>query len=468
MPSKASTATALRLNADQTSKVETSHQLAFTLFEQLANEGAGVDSVPDKVGFHRNNVFIEIQDLSSSARRALDVLYFIAAEDQEIRKEYVADLSYFKWLMAYNSNNRAHLRQIFREAQRGAVQLDQVDENTAPNERFVSIPLLGTFGFNKGQVQFELNEPLQRAIKNPANSHFLSLRYVFKNLYAKILYDKLLPHLKIGVTPWVSIETLRKWFSLEPDSYTEFKRLSERTIRPSVKQINEVTGLVVTFTTRNVPGSKKVADICFQIRSPNGQQEAKGPLYVLKEQYYLLRDEFGLSGAQLAELSAERSVYTEERIQRAIEYTRYKLKKGLVKVPSAYLMKAIKDDYTLGTAQIDADSRTPDDADSATPAITTADQLKEHAKKAGERVKAESHEGYEAYKEMPIEDQERLLDAFLSSPAAKVTAMFLKVDMDSLKDLASDHESVQESLGAFVVHQARQQTKKHARQAKRS
>lgn len=450
---------------DPATSVESSQQLALSLFEQLATVGAGVDQVPTPVGFQRNNVFVEIEDLSVTARRALDVMYFIAAEDPEIRESYQVDLNYFKWLMAYGSNNRAHLRKVLREGQKGAIQLDQLDENTAPNDRFVSVPLLGLFGFNNGKVTYELNIPLQKAIKNPESSHFLSLRYVFKNLYAKILYDKLLPHLHVGVTPWVSIETLRQWFCLEPDSYTEFKRLSERTIKPSVKQINEVTGLNVSFTTRNVPGSKRVSDISFQIRSQRNPQELKAPMLVLKELYHILRDEFGLSAAQLMEIINNREEYNDDRLYRAIEYTRFHISQGKVKLPPAYLMKAIRSDFTLGKAMVTVANQKAEVIEARMDGETKLAAIVEQNKNVEEtRRKSEASIGFETFLDMSAQDQHEVLSAFTASGAAKVIAMRLRIEPEDLKEMYQDNVEIQEHLGSFIAQQARKQSRRKARQ----
>lgn len=447
---------------------ETSQQLALTLFAELSGVGAEVSNVADKVGFKRNNVFVEIQDLSVTARRAVDVMYFIAAEDPEIRNGYEVDLNYFKWLMAYGSNNRAHLRKVLREAQAGAIQLDKIDDETAPDEHFVSVPLLGIFGFHNGKVRFSLHEPIQRAIKNPESYHFLSLRYVFKNLYAKILYDKLLPHLAVGVTPWISIETLRKWFCLDPDSYTEFKRLKERTIKPSVQQINDVTGWNLTFVTRNVPGSKKVSEISFHIRQRPSARELKAPMILLDEFYHVLRDEFGLSGAQLDEITTHRNKgeYTDDRLSRAIEYTRFQIKQGKVKLPAAYLMKAIKSEYTLGQAMIDiANQKAALEDGRAEAADKQSAEVERNRKNEDSRRKNAATHGYQAFMQMAPAEQETLLEAFVASSAAKVMAMHLKIDQDDIRDLYLTNEEIQGHLGVFVAQKARQQARLKAGQA---
>ncbi|MFY2597370.1 replication initiation protein [Achromobacter xylosoxidans] len=435
---------------------ETSQQLALALFAELAPAGAGVEDAPPSVGFQRNNIFIDIADLSLSARRAIDVAYFIAAEDPEVRSMYETDLHFFKWLMAYGSNNRKHLKHVLREGQKAAIQVEDIEGEDAGRDRWVSVPLLGPVGIANGKVVFEIPRQLQPHIKNPSSSHFLSLRYVFKNLYAKILYDKLLPHLHVEVTPWVSIEELRKWFCLEPDSYTEFKRLCSRIIKPSVQQISQVTDLEVSFSTKNIPGSKKVGHICFRIHALKTLEASKAPMQVLKEMYVVLRDEFGLNGTQLMEIINNREEWTDERIQRAIEYTRFYIAQGKVKLPAGYLMKAIKGDYTLGEAMktIATQQTTAAEVKSSKEAQTRA--TTEHIRLAEEdRRKREANIGYQAFASLSPQEQEDILTAFCSSNAAAVLARRMMVEKADLKDMYQDNHEVRELLGAFVALQAK-------------
>lgn len=450
---------------DLPSGVESSQQLALSLFAELAPADLNIDQAPDSIGFQRNNIFVDIADLSLSARRAIDVAYFIAAESPEIQVTYTADLNYFKWLMAYGSNNRKHLRQVLREGQKAAIEVEDMDSEKGENDQWVSVPLLGPVGLARGKIVYEIPRQLQPHIKNPESSHFLSLRYVFKNLYAKILYDKLLPHLEVGVTPWVSIEELRQWFCLDAGSYTEFKRLSERTLKPSVVQIEKVTGLAVSFTTRNIPGSKKVADVSFRIQAPRTIDAVKSPMVVQKEIYNLLRDEFGLNGTQIMEIINNREEWTDERIQRAIEYTRFHIGQGKVKLPAGYLMKAIRGDYTLGEAMKTIANQQAAAAQGRQLAAAKAQASIDETRATEEEKRRKTAEaGYKTFEQMTPESQESLLNNFVDSSSSKVLARRMKIDPVELKDVYQSNPEVRELLGTFVSIQAKKQQSSKASQ----
>jgi hypothetical protein len=113
-------------------------------------------------------------------------------------------------LLGTTSDNRAHIKRLIREAQMAAIELNGTEiqsDNTYP---WGSIPLMGTARISNGRFIFDLAEELQLVIRDPA-THFLALRYVFKSVYTKILYDRLQPYMQEGATPWFGLETLRIW-----------------------------------------------------------------------------------------------------------------------------------------------------------------------------------------------------------------------------------------------------------------
>lgn len=107
-----------------------STQLALTLFEELAPQDKKIAESPIEIGYQRNNIFLDIADLKLAARRALDVLYFLVAEDQftddqnnNISNMYTVDLGFYRWLNATSSKNIDHIAETLREAQKGLFKL---------------------------------------------------------------------------------------------------------------------------------------------------------------------------------------------------------------------------------------------------------------------------------------------------------------------------------------------------------
>jgi hypothetical protein len=438
-------------------------QLALSLFSELGPHGAGADHLPVQVGFHRNNLFINIVDMSLSARRAIDVLYFITAQDPEYKNGYRIDLNIFKWLMGYTSNNRKHLQSILREAQKAAVQIESSGPDTNTDEPWASIPMLGPVAIANGKIFFEIHHRLQAEIKSPAASHFLSLRYVFKSIHAKILFDRLQLFIAEGTTGWITLEELRGWWGFKTDEYAEFKKIRQRVIEKAVSQINEVTGLHVTYDTKNVPGSKRVGSIRFQIEKTAQFDAPQASMIALKAQYEVLRNEFGLNGAQLDEIISHRDEWDDDRLQKAIEYTRYQLALGKVKRSVAgYFMKAVREAYALGSAQLllDANAAASEQAATAGP-LEQAVAAKEQAIKAEvNEMESLGHSGYEAYLAMEPAGRAEVLNEFIRSLPAKTLAVQLRIEPAGLAALLADNVEVQTQLGAFVAMRTARTTRR--------
>jgi plasmid replication initiation protein len=330
-------------------------QLALAFFEDFAQFEKSVVEAPSEIGFKRNNILIDINELSLAARKAFDVIAFMIFHDpSNYQKTIETDLAFFHWLMAYNSNNRTHFKGLLREVQKGAVLINEIDPHNELNDRWVSVPLLGTAGIANGKLYLEVPDKLQKAIKNPVNSHYLSLRIVFKSVHSKVLYDHVLPYLDDGLTPWFSTNVLRTWLGCTGKTYDEFKYLNSA-LKKAIKEISEhkLANLSINIVTQNVPGSKKVGEVRFQLKVTKSKEETQSPMMLLKELYDILSLEIGLSRSQFSEITSNRDVWTDVYIRQAIDYTRFNIEKGRVRVSvSGFFMKALHDGYNVGTADL--------------------------------------------------------------------------------------------------------------------
>lgn len=263
--------------------MDNSRQLALVLYETLAPDGLTITKAPDSLGFRRSNEFVRIVDLSLSGRRLIDVSYFLVASEPQIKTQYRVDFGLFKWLLGTSSENRTHLKKIIREAQRAAIELDGSggkDDNTAP---WGAIPLMGEAFIAGGEFIFELSERLQKAIKNPEATHFLSLKYDFRSLYTKILYDRIQPFMDEGMTPWFMLDELRVWMECDKkQTYNLFKHFKNKVLEVAVSEVNDVTGLNITMLTQTAVGSKKVTGVRFKWTPGQQTDEQKTAFVVLK------------------------------------------------------------------------------------------------------------------------------------------------------------------------------------------
>ncbi|EIM96695.1 replication initiation protein RepB [Paraburkholderia hospita] len=434
-----------------------SYQLALGLFEDFSARGESVAAAPLDLGFRRSNAFIKIEDLSLTARRLVDVTYFLVADDPEIRKEYRVDYGLFKWLMCTTSENRRHLRTLIREAQRSAIVIDADEPN---KERWGSVPLMHDAFIEGGEFIFELSERIQRAIKNPKATHFLSLRYVFKSIHSKILFDRLQPYLADGVTPWFEVATMRAMMECETKTYDLFKHFRSKVLDVAMTEILEVTGIRIEMVTQNVPGSKRIGQLRFRIQGTLPAEGQKTALIVLKSLYETLRTEFALNKTEFNEIIANRSTYTDDRINQAIEYTRHMAAKGKVKVRAGgYFMKALREDYLLGS--LDKDIHQQALALESTPQASqqSADTREAQLSAAdAEKKQKEVALGWQHYNTLSDEEQSDLVAEFTCSPSARLIANVIKVEPQSLLSHLTDPK-VHSTFGSFVASKALKKAK---------
>ena len=446
-------------------------QLALALYQDYSLRDEGVEKAPPELGFKRSNAFIQIVDLNLAGRRLIDVAYFIASEDAELHNEYRVDLGLFRWLLGTTSRNKQHLEKLIRDAQRAAIELNEIDSEDPSKDRYGRVPLLGPAFIGDGYFTFDLSQGLQRVIKNPKTFHFLSLKYVFKSVHSKVLYDRLQPYIDAGATPWFEIRELRAWTKCETKTYDLFKHFRNKVLEVAVAEIREVTGLNVDILTQSLPGTKKVGQIRFRITQPPGpKNEQKLEFIVLRSMYETLRQEFALNQNEFNEIITNRETFTDDRIQQAIDYTRHNAKLGKVKIRAGgYFMKALREGYLLGNLDRQIHQRIGDEtnAKDAVEREAAARAAQAHAESL-ERDRMLANLGWEAYVQLPPEQQADMLTQFCQSVEARPLARSIEADTEvnpaDLGDYLEDPR-VRSTFGAFVAARVRSKASKAARQA---
>lgn len=441
--------------------MDDSRQLALVLYDTLAPQGQSVTQAPNALGFRRSNAFVRIVDLSLSGRRLVDVAYFLVASDPAIKSEYRVDFGLFKWLLGTTSENRSHLKKIIRESQRAAIELTGPDVQEDSSIPWGAVPLMGPAYIAGGEFIFELPERLQKAIKNPEATHFLSLKYDFKSLYSKILYDRLQPYMEDGITPWFEVDALRVWLECDKkQTYNLFKHFRNKVLEVAVTEISDVTGLDISMLMQNVPGSKKVGSVRFKWKGGQHSDEQKTALVILRNTYETLRNEFALNQSEFDEIIKNRLTYTDERIQQAIEYTRHQASAGKVRLRAGgYFMKALREGYLIGS--LDQQISLQQAAKTEFSAMT--EQIKVRREKSAEKEftakqKKESALGWEAYRAFDPSIQERLVFEFCKLPTSKLIAKRIDVAIGDLPNHL-ENEAVSISFGSFVAMQVHKASK---------
>jgi hypothetical protein len=449
---------------DGKSKV-TSRQMALALFEDMFDLGVPISEASREIGYQRNNFFTQIVNMGLPARRFLDAAYFIVAQEQQARDQYDVELNYFKWLMRYDSRNLKHLRTIAEEAQDAKIQVTDtpLERDPTENDLWVSVQLMGMVGFHRGRIRFDVHPRLVPHIRDPKKSHWLSLRIstAFTRSLARAIYDQVLPNVPEGRTDWIRLEDMRNWPGKMGANAAIFKYFKRDWLEPAVREINEVSDIELSYETRTESTtSKKIDRIRFLLKRKDTADAALASLADASHLYKILKEEFNLSTKQFSEISENRDVWTDTHIQQAVEYTRFKLNRGLVKKsPAGYLMRALRDNWRMSEAErkmVEVQEKLTTDeaqvkATLSETQISVARSVASRDEEVRARMNEESLTGREHFNASDAKARKELVRLWVASREGKLMLRRMKLDAATVTEdeILANSELVW-YLGQFV------------------
>jgi Initiator Replication protein len=441
----------------------TSQQMSLELFEEMS--GQPIHESTREIGYQRNNVFVAINGLGLSSRRFIDAAYFVAAQGSAPRETYDVDLNYFKWLMRYESRNLRHLQSVVKEAQRVLIEVTDTPPNRAPSaeDQWVSEQLMGSVKIGNGRIQFRIPTLMLRHITGPDKHHWLNLCITasFSQTFARAIYDFVQPYVLASVTDWIELAEMRRWPGKLGTTATEFKHFRPKYLDPAIAQINELSDLEVSYETRaDLPGSKKINKLRFRIKRKDSVAALLTRQPASHDILLTLKNEFGLTNQQFDLIAEHRMTWTDERIQQAIEYTRFNLIQGKVtKSPAGYLMKALGHNWQVSEAErtmvaVQAKLAIAASADESAKAEATK-AVKQSIATRDEEVKARMNEevrrGREHFRTADEKTRKDLVRLYLASQAGKLMLRRLKLDAGALsEENILGHSDLAWYFGQFV------------------
>ncbi len=136
------------------------------------------------------------------------------------------------------------------------------------------LELIGRVSVCNGRIRFRVPLELQRLIKDPENSYWTSLLVTskFKLIYARAIYNHVLPEVPHERTDWIwiSLDLIRSLPGKSWANFAEFKYFKRDYLEPAVKHINEFR--ISRSPTRRAQARRVRAR---RIRSPSGSNARK-------------------------------------------------------------------------------------------------------------------------------------------------------------------------------------------------
>ena len=377
---------------------------------------------------------IQIQSkITHLQRRAWNVLLANAYNElpnKEIHRVSIADLAKS---LGFNSRDYDHIKETLEALVDCTVEWNLLGKDK--KERWGVASLLASAEIEKGICTYGFAPHLRLKLYNPRIYTKLNLRLQnrFTSRYALILWEVCFDYFDIarnqGETTFIPMETFRELMGLEKDEYPVFKVLNRDVIKPSIKEINELTNFSVEVETKRT--GRKISDLKFKISRlkelPIVEPTQETFLFDIddlppialklvqagvsrKEALRIVNQEWGaVDAAVLPEDRADFSVYVEEKIGLARYATN-------VKNVGGFIVKAIQENYQ----------------DPATQKRLEAEKAEE------EQVVLASLRGEMLEKQNALIRQAVLANPeLLEQAAAKITSGFVRerlMEYDSVKD----------------------------------
>jgi hypothetical protein len=278
-----------------------------------------------------------------------------------------------------------------------------------------------SFGEIRGGVcSWRYDEELARRLHDPETYAMINLRVQrkFSAGHALNLYENCLRYKDVNSTGWWSVDFFRQLVGAKDAYYDDFRRLSDRVIKPSIKQINDVSDIEIRPETRRE--NRRIVEIRFDVREKSSAEQTKLqqalPGLSFKESldeyeelrkskvYGNLRDHGISDRLALAWLRDE----GEERVGELVIYTEAQDREKKIKGSTGgYLRSLIENEADVGKS-----SHAKKKDEEAAERQRTIDELATAAKDQDAREGFKRHETIKALKALTREERLRHVEAY--------------------------------------------------------
>ena len=200
-------------------------------------------------------------------RKSWNILLANAFDELPSQETHSIRIKELANLLEYDSNDEEHLKEALRKL--NTVQIEWNILNKDKKRSWGVTTLLAQAEFEEGVCIYAFSPVLRERLYNPEMYAKISLlaQNKIKSKYSLALYEIFLDYLNnkqnYGETPLMSIEKFRELLGLEEQEYKIFKRLNYEVIKPSIREINNVTNLSIKFNLEKA--GRKVIGIKFFI-----------------------------------------------------------------------------------------------------------------------------------------------------------------------------------------------------------
>jgi hypothetical protein len=199
-------------------------------------------------------------ELSLLERKIVNVLLLNAFDDLLTKKRHTLPVGILCTMLGFDSKNHDALKRALLKVMSTPISFDLLHDGGKTD--WEASPLIAYASIKNGLCSYEYSDWLAGKLANPDIYTLININVQrqFSGGYALALYENCLRFKRTGSTGWISVETWRRLLGADASMYDEFKHFSAEVIKKAVKEINQVSNIIVS------PEYKREARRVVQIR----------------------------------------------------------------------------------------------------------------------------------------------------------------------------------------------------------
>lgn len=235
---------------------------------------SGLETIPK----HNSSIHISAK-LSLLSRKLMNALLYQAYDYLPVQEAHSIDIKTLGALIGFDSKNIAHLKEAITELTQTTIEWDIITpEGQKPKWKIST--LLASAEVDGGVCTYEYSGMLRRELYNPDKwtRINLAIQREFSSVYALILYENCVRFRGVKTTGMWDIDDFRRLLGVdEMPSYSAFRVLNDKIIKPAVREVNRHSDIIIKpYFTKN---GRRVASIRFTV-----QDNKQMPLFKVEEE----------------------------------------------------------------------------------------------------------------------------------------------------------------------------------------
>lgn len=265
-------------------------------------------------------------ELSLLERKIVNVLLLNAYDELLTKKRHTLPVGILCTMLGFDSKNHDALKRALLKVMSTPISFDLLQDGSKTD--WEASPLIAYASIKSGTCAYEYSDWLAEKLANPDIYTLININVQrqFSGGYALALYENCLRFKRTGSTGWISVEIWRRLLGADASMYDEFKHFSSEVIKKAVKEINQVSNIIVTPEYKRE--ARRVVQIRFLVednpqRSMLDNEEDEGQKTIRNSEAFKRLTKLGV-GDRLAiswiqqepDRALQTAIYVEERAKR--------------------------------------------------------------------------------------------------------------------------------------------------------